>query len=126
MSDKNLGQQFSGVQCIDCGEHLEGGTSHIHLSNEDVAGYRAIAAWAEASHKADNAARTQPFKLSDTEALRAHLKSSGHYFHPESVDNTDHEDLLAAHEDAHAEDDANYAPHEREQHTTIGGRHKHI
>lgn len=122
LSDK----QFSNVNCIDCGKPLAEGTSHIHLSAEDVAGWKALAAASEAHHKADHAARTTPFKLSDVDALRAHLKSSGHYFHPESVDNTEHEYLLQAHEDAHAEDDANYPPEERDQHTTIGGRHKHL
>jgi hypothetical protein len=119
-------QQFGSVNCLDCGKPLEDGSFHVHLSNDDVHAWKSLAAAADAHHKADHAARYTPFNINDTNALRAHLKSGGHYFHPESVDNTEHEYLVQAHEDAHAEDDANYAPEEREQHTMIGNRHKHI
>jgi rubrerythrin len=117
--------QFGGVQCIDCGESLSKGTTHIHLSENEVNMYKAMAHAADEHHKVDKAARYKPFNLNDTEALRAHLKSSGHYMHTESVDNTEHEYLLSAHEDDHADGDQ-YPPEEREHHTNIGGRHKHV
>ena len=117
--------QFGGVQCIDCGKPLSNGTTHIHLSEDDVNMYKAIHQAADEHHKADKVARYKPFNLNDTEALRAHLKSSGHYMHAASVDNTEHEYLLSAHEDDHAEGDQ-YPPDEREHHTNIGGRHKHV
>jgi hypothetical protein len=117
--------QFGNVQCIDCGKPLNNGATHIHLSNEDVEGYRALAGAAKEHHETDKNSRYKPFSLKDTNALRAHLKSSGHYMHAESVDNTEHEHLLSAHEDDHAEMDS-FSPEEREHHTNIGGHHKHV
>lgn len=125
MSDNLNSQQFGNVNCLDCGKPLENGNTHIHLSQEDVAGYKAIYAAAQAHHEKDRIAHYKPFNLKDTAALREHLKSSGHYMHAESVDNTGHEDLLAAHEDDHANMDMGPAD-EREHHTTLSGHHKHV
>jgi hypothetical protein len=125
MSNLN-NQQFGSVHCLDCSEPLKDGSFHVHLSENDVNTYKALAAASDAHHKAGHIARYTPFNVNDTAALREHLKSPGHYMHAESVDNTEHEHLLAAHAEDHAEQDANYAPEEREQHTMIGNRHKHI
>ena len=117
--------QFGKVNCIDCGKPLKNGTTHLHLSEDDVNAWKALAAASDAHHKAAHAAHYQPFNVNDTEALRAHLKSPGHYMHPESVDNTEHEWLTIAHDNDHSDMDEG-PEDEREFHTTIGNRHKHV
>jgi hypothetical protein len=125
MSENLNPNQFGSVHCFDCGEKLEDGSSHIHLSPEDVAGWKSLAASSDRFHKIDHAARYTPFNTNDSEALRAHLISSGHYYHPNSISDLSHSELLEAHETSH-EEDAQYPEDEREIHTTIGNRHKHV
>ena len=72
----------------------------------------------------DKHLRTAPTDVRDHAALKAHMLSSGHYTHPETVHNMSHEDLKDLHDEDHHSMDSGPAD-EREHYTTMGFEHFH-